>query len=454
MRGATQVSQWYDEISFMQYNDIVHAAAAPANMEACREAVISKKPHGKLFTTTAGDLRYQHGTWCRQFFNNMATFTEDFYSMTKNEVEEYIKKKSRNACVYIEYSYKELGRSEQYYLEQCQALNWDRQRILREVLNVWCNSSDTSPFTAEQIEILQRKTKPATSHIILQNMYELNLYSDFIWTDPIAIGVDVAAGSSLDNSAVTLVDYHTFRVIGVMKSNTIDPLELGDVLIELMYKYLPNSVLFIERNNNGVDTITYMLKKKPGLKERIYGEMRTKTEEVTKKDIRDPKVKYKQKVRKFEYGISTNTATRPQMIDLLFNIIKHEPEVFVSMDIIHDIEGLERSKTGKVEHSSVTHDDCLFSYLMVRWTWTYGNNIQSYYVGQKAKNYTEAKYDDEDEKTYIANLHTISRMNMPDTLQNNTIKFYSNMQKELNAVNKPSTQKNNMMNFIMNLNKK
>jgi len=435
----------------MKYNDTIYKAAALANQESCREAVISKKPYGRLFTTTAGDLRYDYGRWCKKFFGRMCTFDESFYGMSHDEVIETIRRGSKNDTVFIEFSYKEIGRSEEYFVEQCKALDWDKTKIDREVLNVWCNSSENSPFQQSDLDKVFEHVKAPIANLTLCNYYHLEVYSEFDWTMPVLLGGDVASGSSLDNTTLTVADPYTFKTLAHLKCNSIDPLEYGDVVSELMIKFLPKSVFFCERNNNGKDTLTYMIKLHPELKPRIYGEMK---EKVVDKEVKDPRIdthKTKAKVKKFEYGIDTNTKTRPQMIDLLFHIVKEEPEVFVSKHMHDDLSGMERKNTGKIEHSDASYDDSVFSYLMFRWTWVYGTNMQQYYLG----NYTRSdkdRYTDDSAQNELSKINNIARLNMATTFsQNETLKEFQRYQDIIDT--KERGKADTMMNFIMSLNK-
>lgn len=445
MRGASQVLQWYDEFSFMKYNDIIFKAASLANQESCREAIISKKPYGRLFTTTAGDLRYEHGRWSHEFFGRACKFDESFYDMTLKDVKERIRKNAKNNMVYIEFSYKQLGRSEEYFIEQCEALDYDQLKIQREVLNVWCSSADSCPFRPEDLAKVQKYLKDPIAHLLLNQYYSLEIYEDFNWNDAVMLGADVAAGLSLDNTALTIMDPRTFKVLAHLRSNNIDPLDFADVLIELMTKYLPRSILFCERNADGKDVLSYINKIAPQLNSRIYGENREKVAEKTVKDPKNRSLRTsKGKNKVFQYGIDTTKNTRPQMIDILFKVIRYQPETIVSKWIFDDLNGMERKVTKtneKIEHSATTHDDSVFSFLMPKWAWVYGTNMQHYYLGYTPDNSEEEGYSETRHQSFVKTVEQIERLNRKPKITSPDFETLLRQQEDIDQNVKPITKR-------------
>ena len=235
MRGCTQPCQWYDEFAFLKYNDIIFASATPANSQASLEAKRNGKPYHICISTTPGDLNTPQGIYAKQFFDNAAKFEEKMYDWTPDEVQNYIKKNSQNDFLYIEFSYKQLGRSEEWFVEQCRALNMDLFKIKREILLQWNKSSDLSPFTEEQIELLYQNVKNPVTTLTIDNVYNIQIYkSDFNWHSSLMMGVDVSGGYSLDNSAFTIWDPNSGEIVATFKNNIIDTVEFS----ELIYKVI------------------------------------------------------------------------------------------------------------------------------------------------------------------------------------------------------------------------
>jgi len=123
--------------------------------------------------------------------------------------------------------------------------------------------------------------------------------------------------------------------------------------------------------------------KKPGFERNLYWEYRmVTTEKVVKSDARKTKTKTRKKV----YGITTTGSgdgggTRNIMInDILHSIVMNNPELIKSKYIFSDITGLQRKKTGKIEHGPTTKDDSLFSFLLAHYVLRYGTNLKKYVV--------------------------------------------------------------------------
>lgn len=113
----------------------------------------------------------------------------------------------------------------------------------------------------------------------------------------------------------------------------------------------------------------------------IYWEYKMVSAEAT---VKSGAKKQKTKVRKKIYGINTSggqEGTRNVMInDILFSIVNNEHEIIKSKYIFDDIKGLQRKKTGKIEHGETSKDDNLFSFLLAHYVLRYGTNLKQYIV--------------------------------------------------------------------------
>lgn len=82
------------------------------------------------------------------------------------------------------------------------------------------------------------------------------------------------------------------------------------------------------------------------------------------------------------------------MIELLTERVRHHKDKFVSPTLYQELRGLEVKKSGKVEHSDLTHDDNLFSYLMALYVWYEGKNLRENFGIEKTGIKTEESVDD------------------------------------------------------------
>lgn len=453
-RGCTQPCQWYDEFAFLKFNDIVYASATPAQSQAALEAKANSKPYHKLITTTPGDLKNGAGVYAKKFFDRAAMFDEKMYDWKKKEIEEYIKLNSKNNFVYIEFSYKQLGRSEEWFEQQCRDLDQDWFKIRREILLQWNKSSDVSPFTEEQIERLYKNVRDPVATLPVCKYYMFNLYKDFDWRKTLIIGVDVSGGMSRDGSAITIADGETLEILADFNNNVVDCIDLAEILVELCTKFFTNGPLVIERNSYGKDLIDFLLR--TPIANRLYYEIKkTKAE----KKVVDVKHQHFETRQTRVYGVNTDTATRPQMIDLLRHIVNDEYDKLNSKRIVDDIAGLERKK-GKIEHGDITHDDNLFSYLVLRWVYAYGRNLSHFFIHKrKFTRSVDGEQVEEMGTSYTNQLIAIANMNkktegLGDLTSERIIEEFYARQKRIDADrNEPGSQQVDMYQNIFNFNK-
>ena len=76
----------------------------------------------------------------------------------------------------------------------------------------------------------------------------MDIFEDIDLAYPPIIGVDVAGATFNDSSAITIIDSHTTKVCANLHCNFIPADDLADVIYQVVTKYMPNSVVNIERN--------------------------------------------------------------------------------------------------------------------------------------------------------------------------------------------------------------
>lgn len=375
-RGSTEPGQWYDELAFMRYNEIVFAAATPANNTASDEAKKRNRPYFLAISTTPGDLTNEHGIYAYKMLNQAAVFNEEFYDWDVETVKKYIYANSTNDFVYIKFNHLQLGKDDAWFNKQCRSIGMDIARIRREFLIQWSRSSDLSPFAKEYTDRLQEHQKEAIDSIIIDNKYTLNIYRTDIdfHSNSIMIGVDCATGMSLDRSALVVYDVNTGHIIATFKNALMDSFDLQMFIYTVVKKYFVRSTLVIERNINGSTIIDNLLR--TDIKDRIYWEKKEKLAENTRDDVR-----MKRTVKKVHqyYGHVTTKETRPMMMELLGDSVINDYDTFNCPDIIEEILGLERVK-GRIDHSSTTHDDLVMAYLSVRYIHAHGKNLAKFFI--------------------------------------------------------------------------
>lgn len=94
------------------------------------------------------------------------------------------------------------------------------------------------------------------------------------------------------------------------------------------------------------------------------------------------------------YGLQSTHEVRNLLIELLKERVSLHKDKFISPTIHKELTGLEVKKSGKVEHSDLTHDDQIFSYLMAMYVWYEGRNLKELFGIEKTQIKTEDSVDD------------------------------------------------------------
>lgn len=67
------------------------------------------------------------------------------------------------------------------------------------------------------------------------------------------------------------------------------------------------------------------------------------------------------------------------MIELLYDRVEYHKDKIIAPILLAEMRAMEVKKNGKVEHSSTTHDDQVFSWLMALYVWYDGENLAERY---------------------------------------------------------------------------
>lgn len=110
---------------------------------------------------------------------------------------------------------------------------------------------------------------------------------------------------------------------------------------------------------------------KTSVKKNLYWEIKERIIEESFNGIRS--VKKPQKVR--VYGLNSNKEVRSRLIEILYDRVALHKDKFVAPILHSEMQAMEVKKNGKVEHSSNSHDDQVFSYLMALYVWYDGKNL-------------------------------------------------------------------------------
>lgn len=386
---------WLDEWAFIKHNETMYEAMYPANSTASRIAKQNGTPYGLLITTTPSSLDDDSGRFFFQQMNEAAQWDEkiyDYYIDGEQEgnikLEEFMDANSGNEFIYIEYSYKELGKDEAWLEKQKRGMP-TLEAVKREILLEWAYSSDNSLFNEEQMTELSsyanrelfntlefeinRKKYYVKVIKLMDNMREKN------WL----VGIDMAGGLSRDNTAFTVVDPGTLEPVMTFKNNTIKGTDFRKLIKELIEFYIPNAVLIPERNYAGTTIIDSMINE-DGLESNLFYSLKTR---IAEKEVntggsllneipRYGNRKVKKEVR--NYGINTTKKSRDIMLnEILSMVVEDKPYLINNKDLFQEVKALQMIK-GRIDHPDNGHDDLLMSYLFCLYAFYYEKDINKF----------------------------------------------------------------------------
>ena len=390
-RGKSLTMMWFDEYAFLPFNDIIYMNAAPAYKTASMNAKRNGSPYGILITTTPGYMTTPEGQEAYNTKEIATKFSESWYDLNYNDLMAILNANTKSDFVYIKYSYQELGCTEAWFQEVCKLLKNSWADIRREILLEWATGVENSPFKEEDLDAISKLVKQPISEVYILGKYRFDTYMQTdTRTYPPIIGVDVSGGYKQDSSTITIIDSLTTKVLGCMNCNYISTIDLAKVIEFIVKNWMPNAVINVERNGGyGSSVIAKLIKL--GLKKNLYYEIKDQTVEERQDGVHA----YKKKVRTKVYGLNSNKSIRKLLIEILIERVENHKDKIISPIIYNELLGMEIKRNGKVEHSSSTHDDQVFSMLMALYVWYEGINLAERYGIRKCTIKTDDEIDEQ-----------------------------------------------------------
>lgn len=159
------------------------------------------------------------------------------------------------------------------------------------------------------------------------------------------------------------------------------------------------------------------------MKKNLYYEIK----DVVTEERNDGIHTYKQKIRTKVYGLNSTKSVRKELIDLLVERVEHHKDKFISPIIYNELLGMEIKRSGKIEHSSNTHDDQIFSLLMALHVWYNGTNLAERYGIRKTSIRTDEDGLEEVDYFNPETTEIVGSFNTPTELEDELNKFIEPM---------------------------
>lgn len=377
-RGLTAPILHFDEPEFTDHIKTIIANSVSTYEEAAKNAKKNNAMYARIFTCTPGDLDTKPGQEAQEVLDKTCPWTEKIYDWTDEEVKTYIASRGKdcNGILYIEYMYYQIGLT-QSWLQEISAKIGDPLVVRREILLQRLHGSSLSPFPQDDIEYIVETEHKAIDELWLLEYFKFDIYQALNKNIPYLIGIDCSTGTNGDNNAITVIDPYTVEPVAEFECSYIGEKKFIQLIIELVSKHLPKSVLCIERNSVG-DAIVDFLLDSPIRANLYFDKAKDLQEEKMRQHETIESMLKKQASIKTFYGVYTHGASRDDMMSILARHVNEYKEKFITHNIIRDLSRLVRTRSGRVEAGIGFHDDSIMSYLIALYVYYHGNNLVSF----------------------------------------------------------------------------
>ena len=224
----------------------------------------------------------------------------------------------------------ELADDPEWYDTQCRLFDHDQRKIAQE-LELKFLPTEGSFFETDTVEKLQ--------NAVMEPMERLRLFNGELWRfrNPVEgryyiMGVDTAPEHGEDKSAVTVWDYETLEQVAEYqgKCKVLDYVKV----VKVLATQYPGMIV-VESNSYGNQVV----------------------EQLNNSEFSFMIYKEKRGTQTILPGLSTNSKTRPLMIDALYSYITQYPESVKSERLALELTGLVTKTNGRVEADTGCHDD-------------------------------------------------------------------------------------------------
>ena len=389
-RGLTAPFLHFDEPEFTNHIKTIVENSVSTYDTAARNAKKNGALYGRCFSCTPGDLDTTMGQESQELLSHTVKWTEKMYDMaydpnddSKNEVLQYVRNNGENGIVYIEYSYKQIGLTDEWLRDMYNKIS-NPLVVKREILLQRLRGSSQSPFDQEDIEYIVNSIHPIIEELYILEHFRFDIYTELNRRTPYLIGIDCSTGTNGDNNAITILDPYTVEPVAEFKCPYIGETMFEKLIQELIKKYIPLGVLCIERNSVG-DGIVDHLMNSP-VAQNLYTDKGADLVELNMRDNQTVESMLKKRGEIKQYtGVYTGTKSREDMMAILMRHMAEFKDKFITKNITEDISRLVRTNSGKIEAGPGFHDDSIMSYLMTLYVYYHGNNLYKYGIVKGSK---------------------------------------------------------------------
>lgn len=384
-RGQTHAVQSWDEVAFYDNIHLSFPVATAALNTGGEQARAAGLPSAKILTTTAGNLDDPRGRWCYNQVCDSLRFTEKLYDSTNYEsLMDYVRTNSKNLMVYIEYSYKQLGKSDEWFERVTRGK--DSATVARDYLNQWTRGSSNSIFTKDMILKIQNSRKDPVAitsyETLIIRWYDDPRYlkeNEGLRNRPYVIGLDTSDNVGRDFTTMCMLDPYNMHVVATFKCNTTNLAFVARAMMRILMDF-PRAIFIPERNKIGVVFIDYIFAEMrrdvfdplTRIYNKYYQEY-TRDTDVSSLNYDDGEVR-----RNFGFTTTKSSTSREFLYStVLMTAMRLVGDRLNDASLVDEICGISM-RNGRVDHSEKGHDDLLIAFLLAAYFILFGANHHLY----------------------------------------------------------------------------
>ncbi len=397
-RGMTVPIIHIDEPPFITHIGVTMPAAKAAGGAVRAFAEKNGSLYGTILTTTAGRRDDRDGGYMYNYVAESMVFNEVLFDC-RNRLDA-VKMVDRNctglgSTVNITMSHRQLGYSDEWLYRTMREVGGTREEMERDFFNIWNSGSMRSPLSAELNDLIQKSKKDPLSTEVTAENYIVKWYvtSDELTYlkkhSRLIMGADTSEASGRDAIAMVIVDAATLQVVGAATIALTNLIEYAKWLASFLIEH-PEITLIPERKSTGpmiIDMLLIMLPQ-AGIDpfKRIFNSIVDKAR-LTKKDeeayqqLSTPlsqRDEFFYTSRKTAFGFMTDSNKRILLYgNILQQAAKQSAKLINDETLAKEIMGLTE-KNGRIDHSTLGHDDHVIAWLLAHWLLNRGMNLTHY----------------------------------------------------------------------------
>lgn len=352
-------------------------------------------PSPVIYTTTAGNPDTKPSQYALKVLQSGTPFTEFMYDLPNRDgLVELIKKSSENLMLYLEFSYKQMGKTDEWLKQIIVRSQASPDDIARDLLNIWQSSNDKSIIPHSIMQKI-RESKRDPSYVDLHDGFIVKWYrprheitSDKYQSYPMIMGMDTSENVARDYTTFVILDPQDMQIIATCRCNESNTMQVARHVYTLLMRF-PLLTWIPERNNTGIGIIDFVIEK---LSEnninpftRIYNDVvqNIKDQKYKNTNIYDFYTLDGHTRSTFGFrttGTGANGGSRNLLYKtVMMRALEMNNEKIYDSTLISELCNLTE-KNGRIDHPDGCHDDTCIAYLLSCYLVYFGRNLHMYNI--------------------------------------------------------------------------